>query len=253
MIIKCDAKQLEWRTYLELSRDAVGVQEVFAKVDQHTVNQNRFALPSRLIAKKFLFRWIYRGPPFAYANDQEFMPTSSSVDFWADVIEKANKKYYILHEFQNKMIYEAKQGKKITIPSGRWWVFKPKMDKNGFPYYKDTDISNWPNQGFAADVTMIIRRLLYKNLANDPDRNRIKVINTVHDDVELDIDNDPVLAFRVCCLLEDVFKDIHNEFYRLFNYDLMVPYEGEVSFGKNLLDLTEFHREKGVEQYANAD
>ena len=56
MLLQCDASQLEWRTALELSGDEVGLAEVFSNEDAHAKNQLAFDLPSRLIAKIFLFR-----------------------------------------------------------------------------------------------------------------------------------------------------------------------------------------------------
>ena len=48
--------QLEWRVALELSNDLVGIEEVLKGEDTHANNQKAFDLPSRLIAKIFLFR-----------------------------------------------------------------------------------------------------------------------------------------------------------------------------------------------------
>lgn len=251
MIIKVDAKQLEWRTYLELSRDAVGIREVFAKLDVHADNQRIFNLPTRLVAKTFLFRWIYRGSAYAYSTDHNFAGTSTSVDFWNSVINAANSKYHILYEYQNKILYEAKHGKIITIPSEREWLFKPKQDKRGQWYYKDSDITNYINQGFAADIVIIIRRIIRRKLTKLKEYHKglILPINTVHDDIELDVDNDPTLLYNVCLLLEDSFTEIHDEFFKLFKYQLLLPFEGEVSFGKNLQELIEFKRDKGEEQF----
>jgi hypothetical protein len=39
-----------------LSKDKVWYEEIRNEVDQHTENQKAFGLPSRLIAKKFVFR-----------------------------------------------------------------------------------------------------------------------------------------------------------------------------------------------------
>ena len=61
-IVNVDAKSLEWATYLFLSQDPVGMEEWYAvchdptKHDIHKANQMAFNLPSRLIAKVFLFR-----------------------------------------------------------------------------------------------------------------------------------------------------------------------------------------------------
>jgi hypothetical protein len=61
MLVACDAKQLEWRVLLELARDQVGINEVLNGDDTHDLNRVAFSLPSRLIAKIYLFRTIYRG------------------------------------------------------------------------------------------------------------------------------------------------------------------------------------------------
>ena len=61
MLVQVDASQLEWRTALELSQDWVGINEIIGGEDTHAKNQAAFGLPSRLIAKIFLFRIIFRG------------------------------------------------------------------------------------------------------------------------------------------------------------------------------------------------
>ena len=94
MIVNIDAKSLEWCSYLYLSQDRTGIDEWYnvindpTKFDIHKDNQTKFKLPSRLIAKIFLFRWIYRGPAFAYANDPLFSTVSKSDRFWQKVIDK---------------------------------------------------------------------------------------------------------------------------------------------------------------------
>lgn len=57
MIVNVDASALEWNVAAYLSQDPVAHEEIWNKVDQHTENQKRFGLPSRLIAKTFVFRF----------------------------------------------------------------------------------------------------------------------------------------------------------------------------------------------------
>ena len=61
MFISCDAKQLEWRTVVELSGDQTALTEILQGQDTHELNRQAFELPSRLIAKIYLFRTIFRG------------------------------------------------------------------------------------------------------------------------------------------------------------------------------------------------
>ena len=251
MLLKIDASSLEWRTYAELSGDPVAIEEIVNGVNTHSVNQERFNLPTRLIAKTFLFRWIYRGSAWAYANDPDFMPTSSDPDFWQNVIDLANNKYSTLYKFQNELIRKVENGEKIVIPSGREYEFKLKEGKNGEFYWPIKDIVNYPNQGFAADL-MIIARISLRNRLRKLEeykQGKIKIFNTIHDDIELDLDNNPELCYNICIIMENVFRDIRTNFKKLYGKDLKVPFAGEVSFGKDLLNLTKFSREAGVEQF----
>ena len=56
MLVNCDAKALEWVTLAELSQDPVAKRELEEKIDQHTSNQSLFNLPTRKVAKLYLFR-----------------------------------------------------------------------------------------------------------------------------------------------------------------------------------------------------
>ena len=90
MLIQADAAQLEWRTAVELSKDPIGLQEILNKEDTHSKNQVAFELPSRLIAKIYLFRTIFRGSGWSFANDPDFMHVSSNPKYWDEV----NYKFY---------------------------------------------------------------------------------------------------------------------------------------------------------------
>lgn len=246
MILKCDASQLEWRSYLELSRDAVGIEEVYKEVDIHTRNQQELTLPSRIISKVFIFRWIYRGPAYAYAHDPEFAPVSKDVSFWQGVIDRANLKYNVLYQYQNEIINRASRGEYIRIPSGREYEFSPRLNWQGQMVYNEREITNWINQGFAADLMIAARRNVYDLIHDKKD---VLLINTVHDDVELDVDNDPILLYNIAIGLENAFQQIPQTFHKLFNFKLVVPFAGGVSFGSNLKDLTKFDKSKGEEQF----
>ena len=251
MILKCDQAQLEWRSYLQLSQDTVGIQEIVEKLDVHTINQNRFSLPSRLVSKTFLFRWIYRGSAWAYANDFNFSSTSDKLEFWQKVIDEANLKYRILYKYQNSIIAKAQRREVVVIPSGREFLFSPSKDKHGAYYWDEKKIVNYINQGFGADIMQMTRVILRKRLRKYPP-DKVLPINTIHDDVEYDVDNDPELLYNICIELEEAVKDTPKNMSNYYEFDFNVPLMGEVSFGDNLLHMKKFNREKGKEQfYAN--
>jgi len=56
MLINMDMKAIEWVCVAYLSQDRTAMEEIKNQIDQHTANQKRFGLPSRLIAKTFVFR-----------------------------------------------------------------------------------------------------------------------------------------------------------------------------------------------------
>lgn len=249
MILKIDAKQLEWRSYIYWSGDTVGKEELWDGVDIHQNNMDDLSLPSRLIAKKFIFRKIYLGPPYAYSVDIDFSTVSKDVDFWANVIDKADAKYYGLHLHQQKMLEDATNKVPIVTPTGREYLFEHKKKKDGSYGISIYDVANWPNQGYASDL-MAIARISLRNRLKGINKG-VLLVNTVFDDIELEVDNDPDLLYNISILTEDVFRDIPKNFEHVYKKKFDIPMEGEVSFGHNLAEMVEFKREKGVEQFAN--
>lgn len=248
MLLKVDAKALEWRSYVELSGDPVGLKEIQNNEDVHTNNQSRFGLPSRLISKVFLFRWIYRGSAWAYANDNNFKDTSSDPVFWEDVIKKANDKYKVLITYQDNLIWRAERREVITLPTGREFLFDISYDKKGNPYWDEKKIVNYINQGFGAEIMMVGRVMLKRRMSKYNPSN-VLLLNTVHDDFQIDVANDASLLYNICIELEEIFKDIPKQFEKYFKKPFNTPLAGEVSFGHNLYELTTFDRTKGKEQF----
>lgn len=144
MQVQCDASQLEWRTALELSRDQTGIAEILNKEDVHSLNEKAFVLPSRLIAKIYLFRTIFRGSGWAFANDPDFMHVSTDPNFW----DELNVKFYSKYNGLDKCHYKWKDlvvaGKPIEGPLGRSWTINLKRDKYGNLKIPWTTLSNYP-------------------------------------------------------------------------------------------------------------
>lgn len=267
MLLKADASQLEWRAKLFLSQDQVGIKEILEGEDLHSNNQKVFGLPSRLVAKVFIFRLIYadafgeRGynsPAYAYAHDPSFAPTSSSVKYWEKVIDKFFTKYDGVRQHSVNLIREAIDTGRLTIPTGRFYPIEMKPNKyRGGMDWPRTEILNYPVQGFAADIMMQVRLLLRSRLRKADYGNKVLLINTVHDDVELDVDNIPELCYNVSLLLESCFTDVYLMFRKNYGFKLNVPMSGEVKYGWTLLEsqLTKFNKqtfEKDFEQVCSS-
>ncbi|HXQ33616.1 MAG TPA: hypothetical protein VN843_06305, partial [Anaerolineales bacterium] len=82
MLVSIDASQLEWRVLVWLAMDPIGIQELNNHDDIHANNQKAFSLPTRLISKKYLFRTIFRGSGWSFANDPDFLHVSNDPAYW---------------------------------------------------------------------------------------------------------------------------------------------------------------------------
>jgi DNA polymerase I-like protein with 3'-5' exonuclease and polymerase domains len=131
----------------------------------------------------------------------------------------------------------------VVIPSGR--VYKFKKEGKEFPR---TKILNYPVQGLSADIMTLLRVAVWNKLKDEP---RVKFIATVHDDIRLDVDNNPDLLYTICHTLNNAFKSIPEYFTRYFKTEYNVPMSGEVSFGQSLGNLVTFNQESFNVDYSN--
>lgn len=65
-------------------------------------------------------------------------------------------------------------------------------------------------------------------------------VSTVHDSIVVDSPDE--IVYDVCPILEDVFRDIPSNFSKLFNQPFTLPMSGEVEYGRNWKDMTEYKR-----------
>ena len=261
MLIKGDASALEWRVKLFLSQDQVGINEILNGEDIHSKNMEAFGLPSRLVAKVFIYRLIfadafgergYNSPAYAYAHDPDFSQTSTSVKYWEKVIERFFEKYNGVRQHSVNLIKEAIDKGRLEIPTGRFYPITQKPNKyRGGMDWPRTEILNYPVQGFAADVMMQVRLLLRSRLRQLDYGKLALIINTVHDDCELDVDNKAELVYNICLMLKTCFQDVHIPFKRNYGFDLNVPIDGEVKYGWTLLEslLTKFNNNTFTEDF----
>ena len=239
-IINTDAKALEWATYLHLSQDKTGIEEWCAMIenpklnDIHTSNQKAFNLPSRLISKVFLFRWIYRGPAFAYSRDPDFTSVSTKVDFWQEVIDRYYAKYKDLYNTHMRYLQQVNKTGKLTSPLGRTYEFKKYKKGQGLEY-SEYEITNYPNQGLGADVMAVARVSAAAKFSKY--KLRSVLISTIHDSITSDSPDDEVEI--VSEIFTDVFKDLPKNIEKAYGIKWDLPMLGENSIGPNMKDLKE--------------
>ena len=252
VLLKADASQLEWMTKVFLAQDQVALRELWdlkdkpKEEDLHSQNKEAFKLPTRTIAKNFLYRMIFAdafgdrgfgGPAYAYANDPDFSHVSSSVKYWEKVVDRFFSKYTGIYQHGISSIRLASENGQIEGPSGRIWPFKPFERAGGWDWPR-TNILNYPVQGTAADFMILARRIAWRSIRSlDLSQDQIVLfISTVHDDIELDISNDIELIRKVGVLLEQSFIKIPAEFEKQFGNHVNVPLSGEVKVGYCLFE-----------------
>ena len=257
MLISVDAKALEWRVKVFLSQDKVALAEILAGTDIHSESHKIFNLPDRTTAKNCNFRMIFAdsysdrgfsGPAYAYANDPKFTHVSTSQAFWTKVVEKFFTKYDGMYRHGWDLINKVYKDGEITNPTGRTYKFYHVINKRGEPELPRTLILNYPVQGLAAELMALARVVLRKRLVTrgyDLD-STVLLMNTVHDDIELDLMNDSKLIHDVCVLLEDVFSDLPKLFEQYFKVSFNVPLNGEVSYGHTLGNMVGFKRNSTI-------
>lgn len=234
MLVSCDAAQLEWRTIVELSGDEVAYAEIIEGQDTHSLNQQAFELPSRLIAKIYLFRTIFRGSGYSFANDPAFMHVSSDPKYWDDVGTKFFAKYSGIDRQHKRWADMVVAGEPIVGPTGRTWDIQLGRDFRGNIKIPWTVLTNYPVQGTGADVMMIARLSFARRLKTSGIP--ALLISTVHDSIVVDCQSQYVQS--VANLFYQVFDDLVTNLNRTFGINWKVPLNCEVKAGMNMLDMS---------------
>jgi DNA polymerase-1 len=229
MLIQADAKQLEWRCLAWLANDQVALQEINDDIDFHSKNQETFGLPSRLIAKVYLFRTIYRGSGWSFAHDPAFISVSSSPDFWNDINDKFFRKYTGIDKCHKEWANLVASRQPIISPLGREWLILPNPDGK-LPW---TVFTNYPVQGTSADLMSIARVSLFRRMQSRG--LKALLVSTVHDSIVLDAPEHEVPA--VVKLLYEVFNDIKANVAKIWSVNLPCMFPCEVKVGPNLRDM----------------
>ena len=245
MLLNIDGKQLEWVTAIYWSQDPVAMTEIITGFDQHADNQKRFKLPSRVIAKIFLFRVIFGGSGFSFANDAEFGYLGSE-SWWDEKIAQFYEKYKGLHAWGEQLYQRVVINRgRLDLPTGRTYQFEPFTNRNHEVRYPKTKILNYPVQGLAAELMAIARVSLAKRLSNleqyGDRRDGILFVNTVHDSIVLDLDESVWynIGMDIVAEVKNVFEDIPENFRRLFGIEFNLPVRCEITHGPDWANMKE--------------
>jgi DNA polymerase I-like protein with 3'-5' exonuclease and polymerase domains len=219
-VVQADAKGLEWVGIVYLSQDPVGILEVSEGVDQHLANQERFNLPTKRIAKFFVFRLIYGGTAYTYTKDPDFTEVSTKESFWQDVMDQFYQKYKGIEKVHIEWVRTVAEGGNLVTPTGRRFTF----DLNSRGDWPRTQILNYPVQSLGADLMAIARVSLFRRMKAA--KLKSVLINTIHDSIVLDIF--PEEWYTIHTMLNEVFADIPKNFEKLFGQTFNLPMKCEV-------------------------
>lgn len=221
-----------------MSGDPVGIGEVVNDEDTHALNQVYFELPSRLIAKIYLFRTIFRGSGYAFSKDPAFMHVSSSPKFWDDIGEKFYSKYNVIDKCHNEWASLVAMGKPIVGPLGREW-FLSNRNKQGELFVPWTTLTNYPVQGTGADIMAIARVSFARRLKKSglP----VLLVSTVHDSIVVDCPDEQYIQ-PIVNMFHQVFDDIPMNIMRMFGYKWVVPMSCETKIGMDMKNMTKVLR-----------
>lgn len=242
LLIQCDKSQLEWRVAVEYAQDPVGIEELLEAhktgFDIHEKNKVELELPSRLISKIFLFRTIFRGNGWSFANDPKFQHVSKSPQYWDEKNAKFYEKYKGLDNLHKYWAQRVIHKKMLIGIQGREW-FVPMKERNGEPEIPWTDLSNWPVQGTGNDIVAIERVSLFKRLKKYK-MDDVKMVLTVHDSNAVDAPDHRLKD--VASIMYEVADDLPKNFKKLFNYEMSIPFPSEVKYGKSLAEQIKLTR-----------
>lgn len=232
MLVNADVKGLELYVAADWYDDKVLKQELLSGVDLHAINQKRFVLPERTIAKIFVFKLLYGASAFGYVTDSDFRDVGYNQKQWQGVIDEFYTKYSDIAKGHQRDLELVKQQKYLEIPSGRHYVYVPTL-RNGLYVWPLTTIKNYPIQGFGAELVMLarieFRRLLKRSGLT------AKFVGTVHDSLVVDCPSHAVM--EVAKLLKQAIESVPRLCKEVFGYDFSLPLRCEISVGPNKKDL----------------
>lgn len=236
-LVNVDVKSLENVVAADLSRDKVMMAEIIGKEDLHANNQKAFGLPSRLVAKVLVFRILYGGGAYSFANDPDFTATSTSVKYWERAIEAFYEKYKGVKDWHETLIETAQREGQLEIFSGRIFPFTPLVNKwNGSMDWPITQIKNYPVQGGGADLVMLARLEASRRLKASGVV--YKLISTIHDSIVVDCPTEFVPT--VARILFDSIEAVPRLCKQVFGYDFSLPLTSEIQVGMNKKDMENY-------------
>ena len=235
MLINCDVKSLEVVVAAELANDAILKEEIVRKLDLHALNQQRFNLPDRVTAKRFIFKLLYGATAYGYSVDSDFLDVGYSEKQWQGVIDDFYNKYVGIGKWHKHLLETVMSNNGIIeIPSGRQYYFEPTKHYRGWKWPL-TKIKNYPVQGFGADLVKLARIKLYNDLKNSGLEGLF--IQTIHDSLVVDTPEENV--YNISVLMKKAVEAVPEMCKLEWGYNFSLPMTSEILVGPNKRHMEE--------------
>jgi DNA polymerase-1 len=249
-IIEADFAQLEMVALAQLSRDGQLIDDINTGVDIHSeLFESLFMrLPSKEERKKFKrasFALIYGAGPakiaaavgITLAEAKSFIRAwhfryPDTVAYWNDMVARAEANRQMGYG-RDKETGTPLGSATLQMPTGRLLTFVESVAPwNGKVGFSPNELKNYPVQSFATgDIVPLFIGKLVRALLSHPQRERMLLVNTVHDSVVLDVAPD---AVEECVkVLKNTFDNMPLYIQEVFGIELVVDLKAGISKGPN--------------------
>jgi len=231
IILEADYSGLEFRTCVELSRDAQGLADILGGKDIHRQTASIvYQKPAAEVTKEERQK----------SKAQTFLPLFGGTSFGhpphiAAYFDTFYEIYEGIHGWHDQLMTSALKTGIVQTPSGRQYFWPNVVRTKRGRVSNATQILNYPVQGFAADTVQLAciraHRLFKKHKLES------KLILTVHDSIVSDCKKEEVE--QVKSILQTAMVGVHEEIEKRYNYKCVVPFDIEISVGKDWLEQVE--------------
>ncbi len=259
-LMEVDFSQLEVVALAILSRDPVLIDDLKSGRDMHRARAAElFCIPEMLVtdeqrqlSKQLSFQLQYGAGAASMADKNGI-----SMELAAAFIFNYYERYIRVKEWQAEVKQEVMESRQPTDrhtpagkPSGagvhqsitgrvyKFYEYDNKYRRE--PTFSPTEIKNYPVQGFAtADIMALYRGRVYRWLLNEDAgiQDDVKLINTVHDSVMLDVRGLAMVSY-VSGAMESIAEELPTLLKDLWGIDCPTSLKVDCKYGPKWSEMT---------------
>jgi len=256
LLVEVDYSQLEVCVLAHLSKDEQLLNDLKNGVDIHSENARdlfgmHFTPHQRRLAKGMSFQLQYGASAKRIAKEFDI-----SVAIAEAFIEMYYRKYPGVKRYQENFALQVKRNRvpstyrtksgtpagisKVQSETGRIYTFVEYDGFHGSTSFSPTQMKNYETQGTATgDIVPMMIGILAREIFSDPVlRNKVLLVNTVHDSVILDVTKDMLTECVSLCY--NVLTKAKEEYEHNFGYVFSLPLDIEVKVGPNWADMKKY-------------